>query len=141
MDNILYTFKVYNRRIKATFIVVSLSIFLCFSILRVIGYMLGRPDSTVIDTLFVGLPLGVFIFLWIYGKYRMFGFEWQLCNQGLRILRNGQEIRFIPWKDITDIEDDYKIIDGRDSKKFTITLPPTVRKSMIEKIYELKRQL
>jgi ABC-type arginine/histidine transport system permease subunit len=104
MDNVLYTFKVHDRKIKATFIVVSLSIFLCFSILRVIGHMLGRPDSTVIDTLFVGLPLGVFIFLWIYGKYRMFGFEWQLCDQGLRILRYGQEIRFIPWKDIADTE-------------------------------------
>jgi hypothetical protein len=101
--------------------------------------MLGRPDSTVIDTLFVGLPLGVFIFLWIYGKYRMFGFEWQLCDQGLRILRYGQEIRFIPWKDIADIENGYKIVDGRDDKKFYITLPPIVRKDFLEKIYELKR--
>lgn len=141
MDNIRYTFKVCNRKVKRIFIIVPLFLFLFFSALLVIGYILGRPDSAVIDTLCVGLPLGIFVYLWIYGKHRTFGFEWQLCDQGLRILRKGQEIRFIPWKDITDIEDDYKIIDGRDGKKFTITLPPTVRKDMIEKIYELKRQM
>jgi hypothetical protein len=82
--------------------------------------------------------LSIFILLWLYGKYRIFGLEWQLCDDGLRILKSGQEIRFIPWKDIADIESGYKIIDGRDKKRFAITLPPIVRKDMVEKMYELK---
>jgi hypothetical protein len=139
MEDIRYTFKVDTKKVKVVFILMFLFPFLVVSGSAIAGYILrGLPVFGFFFILFVFG--GVFVLLWIYGKYAMFGLEWQLYDSGLRILKNGQEIRFIPWEDIASIQDARTIIDGRDNKRFAIALPPVIRKDMIEKMYELKER-
>jgi hypothetical protein len=139
IKNLPCIFRVDTKRVKATFILTTLFIFACFGTLQIIMYVRGLPTFPfLIFTLL--LPSGIFIYLWIYGKYRIFGFEWQFHDDGLRILKNNREMRFIPWQDIRQIDDGYIVIDARDGKKFPITLSPRVRRDVVTKIYSMMNE-
>ena len=139
MENARYLFRVDTKRVKTTIILTILFIFACLGTLQIIGYVRGLPTFPFL-MLTLLLPSGIFIFLWTYGKYRIFGFEWQLHDDGLRILKNNREMRFIPWQDIGQIKNGYIVTDARDGKKFPITLPPRVRRDMVTKIYSMMNE-
>ncbi len=143
-----YTFRVETRKVKIVF--VSVTIFFCIAYLacpllrwiihlKTIKLTEALTEYQKLEFYCAGaiFALGMLAFLWIYGKWKMFGFEWHLYDDGLRIFKNNQEIRHIPWENIAKIKQDYIIKDNKDGKKFLITLPPPVRRDMLKKIREI----
>jgi len=143
-----YVYRVETRKVKIIFIAIAASfpVVLLIALLLTLLICLG-PDRvsevssenlSVKDYLgLVLLPLCLLAVLWVYGKWRMFGFEWHLHDDGLRIYKNHHEIRYIPWENIAKIHRDYIIRDASDNKKFIITLPPPVRRDMLRKMQEI----
>jgi hypothetical protein len=148
MKTARHVYRVETRKVKIVFIVIAVSFPVVLLIaLLVCVIVCPRPDGVievsskslkVKDFLVLSLfPMCLLAFLWVYGKWRMFGFEWHLHDDGLRIYKNHREIRYIPWENIAKINRDYIIKDASDGKKFIITLPPPVRRDMLRKMQEI----
>ena len=99
---------------------------------RLAGERIGRLYS-----LYLLLGLGFIAILWIYGARRLFGFQWHLYDNGLQILRNDRELRFMEWNDIATITKGYLVIVAKDRARFPVPLPASQRRDMRKRIGEL----
>lgn len=128
-----FTFSVKTRKIKIIFA----SMAIVFFVAHLIGGMvrgLGIRGSLLIST--IG-SLGLLLAMWIYGECRTFGFEWRLYEDGLEILRKGQRVNFVDWKNIAKIETGALVIVTRDGSRFPITLSRPLQREMRQKILEI----
>jgi hypothetical protein len=147
MKTARYVYRVETRKVKIVFIVIAVSfpvvllialfltLLICPGPDRVSEVSTNNPNVKGYLGL-VLLPLCLLAVLWVYGKWRIFGFEWHLHDDGLRIYKNHREIKYIPWENIVKIDRGYIIRDVSDGKKFIITLPPPARRDMLIKIQE-----
>ena len=137
IDKIPRKVKIIFIAIAASFpVVLLIALLLCFVVFPRPDWVneVSSKSPNVKDYLgLVLLPLILLAVLWAYGKWRMFGFEWHLYEDGLRVFKNSSEIRYIPWENIAKIDHGYIIRDASDGKKFLITLPPPIRRDMLKK--------
>jgi len=136
MKNVRYTFRVDTKRVKVTILLVSLFVFLCFGTIEIARYIRGIYGSPFPLT---GLTFSliVFVILWIYGKYRTFGFEWRLYDDGIQILKDNREVKFVLWEDVARIRTCPLTIFTRDTSKLRVTLPPHLQRKMAKEIHDI----
>ena len=137
MEHPRYTFRVNTKMVKTTFVSVAVFVLVIFLII----FVVGSRDTSV--GMFLGcalFALGLLAVLWIYGRWRVFGFEWRLYDDGLQILRESQEVRFLRWQDIAKIRKGGFVIVARDGSKFVITLPPPLQRTMRQRMLAIMRE-
>jgi hypothetical protein len=139
------TFSVDTKKVKRRFVSIVIGIFVLFLAAPAIRNIENFETINVKQVLLeyykletyivpIIISLSILAVLWEYGKRRTFGFEWQIHKDGLRIFQNGHELKYIPWENVRDIKNGFKVIDDRDGSTFPITLSPLMRRNMLVEI-------
>jgi hypothetical protein len=100
METARYVYRVETRKVKIVFVSIAVFVFIVF-LMAVIFCPeppgVSKVSSTSLkvkdDMVLAIFPLCTLVVLWSYGKWRVFGFEWHLHDDGLRIYKNHCEVR------------------------------------------------
>lgn len=136
MENVRYTFRVDTKRVKVTIFLVSMFVFIFFGILEVAGYIRWGYIFPF-PLFFLVFSLVLFVILWMYGNYRIFGFEWRLYDEGVQILKDNHEVKFVLWEDVAKIKTIPLTIFTRDGSKLPVRVPPPIQREMVKEIHDI----